>query len=137
MTATRVSINRAKMASLMLPGGMFDRFNEELMDRAFALAVTDCPTRSGAMRASIRADRSGTNGTHNRWSLTADSPALWVHEGTRGKTTVRPMVLYAGARFVPAMYAGYKDAQLTHVDGITANPWLNRALNAAARYMGL
>ena len=124
----RVVVYDSRISAMSLPGGDVYKYTKDKTTRAATYAQIFAPMRSGRLRASIRTDVRGlTSGTVGRVRATAWH-STWVHEGTG------PLIYPDGDfLWVPVAKHATKRRRREFVRGQTANPFLERALDAAMR----
>lgn len=121
------------ITAMSLPGGMVWRYGFQKARRTATLARAGAPKRTGQMAASIDAEYEGSERDSATMRVSADAPALWVHEGTQGSNPDEKNIKPRGKYLRLSPGGGYGVVYAKAVRGQKAQPFLTDALEAVIR----
>lgn len=142
---TRTFINYPAIAALNLPTGDIGRWADNLMDEARLASISVLEAkppaaqgpwvRTGALAATIRGERTGSNQFGINLALEAGSSdvnyAGYVHEGTTGPITAGGKLMPVGVpgQSQGALHQNHEGGLARRVAGQTGYPFLTMGMN--------
>lgn len=130
------TVDNGAILQMFNRGGQIERFSEKVSLDVLASARRKAPRRTGLLKASMFADRIGTNGYANQISVYNTAPyALHVEEDTVG--TTKWVRLYAGGRTAPARWRYSQGAVVHGVQGYKGKHFMAAGLRIGLRKHGI